>query len=382
MSAGPSNPNTKKMRAIATVAIFVGALFISACNSTKDLGLDAESLADAASTQATPIAEKIGSGGVVVGLIIADEPDNLSDGLPNSAYLSAKLAAQSLKGAKVTLIVRRYDHTQTTLQSAVSAFVEGQAGIIIGPDDDEGAAVIAKLLQGKNIPVISLGRGVNSKFRIYGSGLSVAQEIAVVVAEMKKRKYRSILIAGTKSSASKAYSAAFLKAIKGTRIKAVEVDIGDMAQGVVAAGNLIETGKNIPQAVLFATGPKAASAFILALSDNTKFAKLDIVGNNGWSTAPNDIPKTRQIWFATLASNHLKDFSRKFAATSKRSPTLRGAIVYDLVVMAGVLPKVVPEDPYGEDVLSNSQGFTGQSGKFRFGKDGAIQRSYVITTLN
>lgn len=364
---------------LATAAVLIATLLLSACSSS---GIFIENSGDAAQSQSgktatTPAAQKFGTGGTVIGLLVADEPGNLSDGARASTFLSARLAAQTLKDAQVSLIVRRYESTQSSLKSAVSAFQDAGVQIIVGPYSNKGAAFIAELLGGQNIPVMALGSTADLSAGIYEAGQARAHEVALVVATMKKRKYKSVVLAHTGSAASINYRNAISAALKNSGIKTSMVDLSD-GQDAHAALNALAR----PDALLFATGPGRAAAFLTQLAPDSKFANIAIIGNSGWSTAPKLVPKGRALWYATPANSHLAAYSEKFAAAFNMPSTLRGAIVYDLVVMAGVLPQVVPDSPYAAEVLSNNQGFQGQTGAFKFDANGTVSRSYVIKSVN
>lgn len=360
---------------VIKIGSFFAVLLLSACASS---GLFTENSDSARTLDQTPISERIGDGGTVIGLLVAGEPGNLSDGAVSSAYLSAKLAVQTLKNAQVSLIVRRYEPSQSALQSAASAFSQAGVKIIIGPADNSDAATLAALMAGQNVPIISLATGADASQKIYGAGLSRDREAIAVVGEMTRRGYRSVIIARTGAIASTRFAATLLTKVKNAGITATELDISNSQDGLA---NLKALGAS-QDAIIFATGPQYATGFTDLLKIDAQFAKLAIVGNSGWGTNPTSIPTARPLWYASLAGSHLAEYRNKFLAVSDLAPTLLGATVYDLVVMAAILPTVVSNDPYAGDVLSNSQGFTGQTGAFKFDANGKVTRAYAIVSID
>lgn len=377
MTASVSTIACKSARTISILAV----LLLSACSANQIL-VASDKPPDEATLATIPMGEKIGNGGPVIGLIMADTPGNLSDGMANSAYLAGKLAVKSLKDTEVTLIIQRYERTPEALKKVATAFIAGHTSIIIGPNDNEGALALAKFMAGKNIPIISLGTAANPEIGVYAAGLSDRREAEAVSVEMKKLKYRTVIIAHTNAATSTSYAKALVTALSSSGIKATEHDVSDPVKGLEALLKPAEPGTARPNAIAFATGPLRAAKLISALRKNPRFAKVAMVGNSGWSTALKQIPHGDGIWYATLARSQLAGFAAKFAVAGHQTPTLRSAIVYDLVVMAGVLPKIVLKNPYATSVLTNPQGFNGQTGRFRFNTSGVAERSYVIVATN
>jgi hypothetical protein len=301
--------------------------------------------------------------------------------MPNSAYLAGKLAASNLAGTPVTLLVRRYDGKTASLGKAAKELLEGGVRIIIGPGDDAGAAALAKLVAGQNVTVVSLASLADPSNDIYAAGLASPDEATLAAAEMARRGYSHVVIATTKNAVSKAYAAALAAAAKPLGIVTLEIDISNTKDGLGKLGQTARPGQQPPDAIAFATGPVRAASIIAGLKGDPRFANVAMIGNSGWSISSQMIPVGSNVWHTALAGNHLLDFAQKFSAVNGQQPTLVGAVVYDLVTLAGALPQLVEEDPYGMDVLTSSKGYQGQTGAFRFDLTGKVQRSYVVVEI-
>lgn len=331
---------------------------------------------------ATPKADQAGTGEYVVGLLAADADGNLSDGLANSVYLAGRLAAATLSGTPVTLVIRRYEPLQSSLDKAAAELIAAGARIVIGPDDDKGAGSLAALLKDRNIPIISLSGRADGTSALYAAGLDPDREASVAVAEMRRRGYAAILVVVGADKAARAYGAALLAAAAPAGIEATRIDASKPAETASGLGRLGGAGRAMPDAVVFATGPVTAAAVMAAIPGDSRYAGVPIVGNSGWSVSPQLIPRGSTTWYTALAGNNLSGFAQRFAAANGGQPSLQGALAYDLVVMAGALPQIVPEAPYAADVLANAKGFNGQTGAFRFDGNGLAQRSFVVTEVN
>jgi len=330
----------------------------------------------------TPAAEEIGEGQHVIGMIVADEESSLSDGIANSSYLAGKLAATTLTGAPVTLVIRRYDRSASAVKKVAAELLAAGAEIIIGPDDAAGAATLAQLLQGKHIPILSLAQGADMGLGVYGAGLAIEDEIATTMGELQQRGHKTIMIARVGGAASTAYATTLGTAAAKAGIAATEVDFTDAAAGLSRLKQLPGAGTGMPDALVFAISQDRAGPVISELRGLTDYANMDMVGNASWSLSLQPLPETTgPIWYPALANNNLAGFSQKFAAANNQRPTLRSAVAYDLVVMAGALPQLIDDAPYSPDVLTNDQGFKGLTGSFRFDSNGTGLRTYVINKV-
>jgi len=354
----------------------LGLLLVLAGCTSSGFITDTGATSGQQARRSVPAAEQSGQGAIRVGLLLSDEVGNLSDGAVDSAYLAGKMAAGALKQEKLTLLIRRHDGSEAALRTAAADFAKAGAALAIGPDDGRAALMLAELLGGK-VPVLSLGGGANAGRQVYDAGDGLATEAALSAGEMKRRGYRSVVVVAIGSPASRRHSAAMVQATRAAGITVIEADFTDPAKGLAGLSGLVDAGTPPPDAFVFATGPLLAADAIARIGQNPRFAEAAIVGNAGWGVGD----RSRiggPYWYPALAGSGLVGFEQKFVAAFGQRPTLRAAIVYDLVIMAGALPQVVDEEPFAADVLTNVQGFTGATGGFKFGADGVVQRRFVI----
>lgn len=364
------HPAEKRILTLAFVVTF--CLLLAACASGGFVN------GGGAAGVATPAADTIGSGAQVVGLLATDEPGNLSDGSASSVYLAGKLAATTLSGAPVTLVIRRYDDNDSSLRTAGADLLKAGAKIIIGPNDDAGAAALATLVAGQDVPIISLGQRADISRNIYAAGPSAIDEAEAAADEMQRRGYRQIVMVRAKGASS--YAAALSPTLAAAGFSVSKLEISNPASGLAALLALADAG-TLPDAIVFTTGPELAAALIGGIRADARLTTLPVVGHSGWGLAPDLLTSQAPGWYTAPNSSRLPAFSQRFATSHPQRPSLRGAIAYDLVVLAGALPQLVPDSPYGPDVLTNQQGFSGQTGSFRFDGSGLVQRSYDIVTL-
>ena len=356
----------------------VAALLLAACSSAGPLG-DAPVMAD----QSLVLPDQYGSGPRAVGIIAFEEPGNLSDGAPDSIHRAARLAATTLKGNPVTVVVRTLAVDGGNAGGIVNELDAASAGIVVGAGDEAVAAAAANVLGRRAVPTLSLTSFSDIAIHLYGAGYVPNEEAVTLVNEAAKRGITSLAVVSAAGRASESFTRAVLSLAGAAGISARPVDGSTDSQFVAGLGAMVSAGVDVG-AVVFATGPERAGAMLSLLRQDARFATLQAIGNSGWSLGSRP-PSLKGAWYTALDSNGLAEFAAKFrAANGGSSPTLNAAMVYDLIILAAALPQAAGEmEPYHPEVLTGPQGFHGFTGHFRFGPTGMLgARAYVIRTVD
>jgi ABC-type branched-subunit amino acid transport system substrate-binding protein len=360
----------------------MGALFVlsmsplSACTTTELAGLTPGG-ASARMVASMPAQERVGEGKTIIGLLSSLEPNNLSDGAEDSIYLAAKLAITSLKQGLATLEIRPLRSSGQSAREGAGALASAGAMIVISGGDQAISSAVAKVLGAKGIPTIALAAASDTGAQLYGAGLGTRGELGALMAEFARLNYAHIAVAVTVEATSQAYAAAVLNAAAGANIVASPIDASDPTLFLAGLAELAHT--STPDAIVFASGPARAAELVGALRAVPAQAGIAIVGNAHWATAEPLGKALSGAWYASLPRDGLARFVARFKAAYGSNPTLTGALVYDLIIMAAALPEVVPETPYAPEVLRTDSGFGGFLGPFRFGAANLAEpREYTI----
>lgn len=357
---------------VAAVTLLVVA--VAGCTSAQ-LATDGDLLAPPTGSDGV-----FGSGPQVVGVLAFDEPDNLSDAAPNSVYLAAQLAAETIKGTPLTVVVRNVGMNTSLLGGALVDFEALGAKLVIGTSGARDAADTAKFMATKDVPTISLTSFADLAIQLYGAAFVPNEEAVAIVNEMARRGLRSVAVVGSPGTASQNLTKAILGLAASAGITGRPVDGATDSQFVAAMTAMADAGVAV-DGIVFAVGPVRASNMVMGLSDAGRPTAAQIVGNSGWATRANLPKELNGAWYPSLEGSDLNEFSEKFFLANGTQPTLNAALTYDLLVLAGALPQAVPQDPYHPEVLTSGQGFEGFTGLFKFGPTGMIAaRNYVIAT--
>jgi ABC-type branched-subunit amino acid transport system substrate-binding protein len=141
-------------------------------------------------------------------------------------------------------------------------------------------------------------------------------------------------------------------------------------------------GATLPSAVVFLESPSAATLVTKELRKVPALQLIPMAGTSSWGTDVDGAKALIPGWYMAADGNTLSSFAMRFAKAYGRPATMDGAMTYDLLVLAAALPQIIKDrPPYGADVLQNEQGFVGVTGKFYFGNDGQVSRTYYAVDL-
>src|SRR5690606_13588377 len=222
-------------------------LLLAACTSTGQMtgeGLEAG---------LPPAPDQYGTGARVVGVMAFAEPGNLSDGNPDSVALAARLAATTIKGNPVTVLVRPLSPTADNAGTIVSEFEAATASLVIGPDNEAIAATVATIMSVRAVPTLSLTSFSDIAIHLYGAGYVPNEEAVALVNEAAKRGLTSLAVISAPGHASESFTKSVLSLAGAAGIAVRPVDGSTDSQFVAGLGGMVSAGVAV-SAVVFATG--------------------------------------------------------------------------------------------------------------------------------
>jgi branched-chain amino acid transport system substrate-binding protein len=135
-------------------------------------------------------------------------------------------------------------------------------------------------------------------------------------------------------------------------------------------------------AVLIADGGASLRqmASLLAFYDVDP-AQVRYLGTERWQEDPSVFaePALHGGWFAAPSPSGIAGFQGRFERVFGRRPHELAAIAYDATALAVALSQPVID--YGDEALTNPQGFVGATGIFRLRRDGLIERGFAVVEV-
>ncbi len=92
-------------------------------------------------------------------------------------------------------------------------------------------------------------------------------------------------------------------------------------------------------------------------------------------------PSLRGAWFVAPPPEGRAEFEAAYEKTYQRKPPRLATLAYDMVALAAVLAKIDDRADFSRAALTQSTGFAGVDGLFRFLPDGRSERGYAIIEI-
>jgi ABC-type branched-subunit amino acid transport system substrate-binding protein len=266
-------------------------------------------------------------------------------------------------------------------QAVQQALAEG-AEIIIGPLFAHSVGVVGAAARQRGVPVIAFStdasvatRGVYLLSFLPESDVDRIVDFAVASG---KRSFAALLSEGAYGNV---VEAEFKQAVarKGARIVALEryaLTPGAM-QG--PASRVAQAASGV-DAVFIPEGPEVVPAVAKALaSAGLDLRRVQLLGTGLWDD-PRIFgePALHGGWYAAPDSTGFRNFSTRYRSRYGQDPVRTATLAYDAVALVAALVKTQGAQRFSEQVLTNSSGFAGIDGLFRFRPDGTNQRGLAV----
>ena len=87
-------------------------------------------------------------------------------------------------------------------------------------------------------------------------------------------------------------------------------------------------------------------------------------------------------WYAGPDSTGFRNFSGRYRSRYNQDPVRTATLVYDAVALVAALTKTQGQRRFSVEVLTNTSGFNGIDGLFRFRRDGVNQRGLAVMRVS
>jgi hypothetical protein len=93
-------------------------------------------------------------------------------------------------------------------------------------------------------------------------------------------------------------------------------------------------------------------------------------------------PALEGAWYAGPDTAGFRNFAGRYRTRYGQDPARTASLAYDAVALVAALVKTQGAQRFSEEVLTNSSGFTGIDGLFRFRPDGTNQRGLAVMRVS
>jgi ABC-type branched-subunit amino acid transport system substrate-binding protein len=366
------------------VGLILGAPLLGACAGVQQ-GLDSFSNPFSsnnpppgpAGPAQQPLA--VGTGQVKVGLI-----------LPLSAAGNAGVAAQSMKNAaemalaefqnpNIQLLIKDDNGTPQGAQQGTQQALDEGAEIILGPLFGVSVPATAQLTRARGVSVIAFstdssvaGRGV---YLLSFLPESDVNRIIEYSASIGKKSFAALL---PDNAYGNVVEAAFKQAVgrRGGRVVAFEKYGADRA---TAARTVAQSLGQADALFIADDGDSVVTTADALTAAGANLKNIQLLGTGLWDN-PRVFasPALQGGLYAAPDPSGFRSFSSRYRAKYGADPVRTATLAYDAVALVAALARTQGGQRFAPEVLTNTSGFAGIDGLFRFRPDGTNERGLAV----
>ncbi|MBS0548382.1 MAG: penicillin-binding protein activator [Proteobacteria bacterium] len=273
--------------------------------------------------------------------------------------------------------------------SAVKAYEKARAdgaALVLGPLFGTSAKALAPLVNRGGANVIAFSNDEQAaQPGVWVMGIAAPPQVRRVVDHAFSAGIRRFAALAPRTAYGEQMSRTLEShvAVRGGQVVAVELydegpDLSAAAKRLAA--DVKGDGK---LAILVPVAPPRLGNVLATLSNaGIDAGSVQLIGTGVW-----DIPgigsetALRGAWYAAPDPAKRADFERRFTATYGRPPLRLATLAYDAVALAGRLARAKPGGDFSAEAITNSNGWAGVDGVFRFLPDGRVDRGLAVIEI-
>jgi len=375
-TALPARPSSPWFAALASAFLLAG------CSGSFSIG----DLIPGSQPTPAQSSSNIGEGKVKVGLI-----------LPLSASGNAAVAAQSMRNAAemalaefnspdLQLLVKDDGGSAPGAQQAAQQALDEGAEIILGPLFALTVGPVGQLARSRGIRVIAFSTDANVAARgVYLLSFLPESDVERIVGYAASQGKRSFAALIPDNAYGTVAEAAFKQAVarRGGRVIAIERYPFDRAQ-MQGPVRTVAQAAGRADAIFIPDGADTVPTVVQTLiASGIDTKRVQLLGTGLWEDAQIfSNPQLEGAWYAGPDSTGFRNFSARYRSRYGQDPVRTASLAYDAVALVAALVKTQGAQRFSEEVLTNSSGFTGIDGLFRFRPDGTNQRGLAVMRVS
>ena len=338
--------------------------------------------APAPRVQTGAAASTIGSGPTKVALVLPLTQNGGPSSVGSSLRNAAELAYAESGSNDLTILVRDDRGTADGAREATQGAVADGAELVMGPVFAGSVREAGRVAHAANKPLIGFSTDASAasngvyllSFLIESYvdrivDYAVAQNKKSFAALVPENDYGNVALAEFQQTAAK----------RGVRVEAIERYAA--GQSAAAVGRIASALPRI-DALFIPEQADAMPAVAQALTANgIDSHKVQILGTGIWNDARVlKLPALQGAWFAAPENTGFNAFASRYRAKFGNDPARIATLSYDAVSLAAALAH--SGGHFSDGALTNSSGFNGADGVFRFRNEGLNERGLAVLQVN
>ncbi len=355
------------------------AAFASACAGT---GLDGLITPDAEQPGAT--GDVIGNGSVKVGLILP-----LSSASGQAAAMSLRNAAQMAMSdfgggqSNIQLLVKDDKGTPEGARQAAQEVLAGGAELIIGPLFGPSVQAAASVARPAGKSMIAFSSDASAAQRgVYLLSFLPQSDVQRVVGFAGSRGKKSFSALIPQSPYGNVVEAEFMQVASqgGRRVVTIARFQPGNPASISAAVAQIKGSLSQSDTLFIAEGADGIGALTQGMAAAGITGKdIQIISTGIWNDQRvHGIGMLDGAWYAAPDNTRFNALAGRYQSQFGSAPTRIATLAYDAVTLASALTQNFGTQRFTEATLTNTNGFSGQDGVFRFRQNGMNDRGLAV----
>jgi ABC-type branched-subunit amino acid transport system substrate-binding protein len=373
-------------RAALTALLAGGVALLAACGGGVSLGdLTSSTEPPPSAPPGAPPPETtgaIGTGQVKVGLLLPLSAGGNAGAAALSMKNAAEMALAEFQNPNVQLLVKDDGGTAAGAQQAAQQAIAEGAEIILGPLFAHSVGAAGQVARPRGIPLIAFSTDSSVAARgVYLLSFLPESDVERVVDYTVSQGKRSFAALVPDNAYGSVAEAAFrqVAARKGARVVALErypTDPAAMQQAV----RTVAQAAGRADAIFIPDTADTLPGVVQALGANgVTLRKVQLLGTGVWDDSRIFADTSLHgAWYAAPDSAGFRTFSNRYRSRFGQDPLRTATLAYDSVALVAALVKTQGAERFSEATLTNSSGFAGIDGLFRFRADGTNERGLAV----
>jgi branched-chain amino acid transport system substrate-binding protein len=329
---------------------------------------------------------QIGQGQVKVGLILPLGAPGNAGVTAQSMRNAAELALSEFNSPDIQLLVKDDAGSAPGAQQAAQQLIEEGAEIILGPLFAHSVAPVGQLARARGIPVIAFSTDSNvAAAGVYLLSFLPESDVERLIGYATQQGKRSYAAAIPDNAYGTVVEAAFKQSVgrRSGRIVALERYTADRNQLQAAVRSLAQ-GASTADAIFIPDTADTVPLVVQTLAANSvDTRKVQLLGSGLWEDPQIFSSAVLEgAWYAGPDSTGFRNFSGRYRSRYNQDPVRTATLVYDAVALVAALTKTQGQRRFSAEVLTNTSGFNGIDGLFRFRRDGVNQRGLAVMRVS
>jgi len=330
--------------------------------------------------------EAIGSGSVKVALLLPMSAAGNAGATATALKQAAELALFEFNNPEIVLIPKDTRGTAAGATAAAQQAIAEGAELIIGPLFAQSVAAVGTLARNANVSVVAFSTDSNVAGRgVYLLSFLPNDDIAQIVeyaVGQGKTSFAALLPQDAYGTLAEGVLRQAVAQYRG-QVAAVEryaPDAQAMAESARRLNQVASGPRPTVSAILMPDGPSALRSLAPALTaGGVDPNRVKFLGSGQWDDPQIGAePALVGGWYAAPDPAGWQDFVGRYQANYGTTPPRIATLAYDAVSLAAALARQPPDQRYSAEMLTNSSGFSGVDGIFRFQPNGLNQRGLAI----